>query len=183
VKKALNITADILLAITVVIALAVLALNLFGGRTLAVLSGSMEPNYPVGSLVFAVPTPPEEIISGDAISYVINNQGTTVTHRVIEADREARHFITQGDANNAPDGNPVLYENVIGVVRFHVPMLGYALSFVLTTSGKIIAGTIVVALILLTILLGGKDKEKEEPKNNKEKITNEEILKSLNRNS
>lgn len=162
VMKVVGMVVDILLAVLVITAMAIVVPYLFGVRTLAVLSGSMEPNYPVGSMVYAVPTAPENIEPGDPISFVLNDRGTVVTHRVVQANREAESFIVRGDANNTDDPKPVIYENVIGVVRFHIPFLGYILSFVLTTSGKIITGTVIVSLILLTLLLGGKEKEPEE---------------------
>ena len=157
-KKVTAITIDVLLAIAVLTALVIVLPNLFGVRTLAVLTGSMHPNYPVGSMVFVAPEAPENINPGDPISFVLDRSGNIVTHRVVEADREARSFITRGDANDVNDGAPVLYDNVLGVVRFHIPMLGYILGFVLTTSGKIIAATVIISLIILTMLFSSDKK-------------------------
>lgn len=161
VARFFKVLMDVLLAVMVITALAIVIPNLFGIKTLAVLSGSMEPNIHVGSMVYAVPTEPENIGPGDPISFVLNEQGTVVTHRVVEADRQSRHFIVRGDANNTDDAKPVLYENVIGIVRLHIPMLGYVLGFVLTTRGKIIIGTVIVALILITLLIGSEEPKKK----------------------
>jgi len=106
-----------------------------------------------------MPADPENITYGDPISFVLNGQGATVTHRVVDVDREERSFTTRGDANEVDDGAPVLYENVLGIVRFHIPVVGYALGFVLGTTGKIVAATVIVSLILLTLFLGGIKKE------------------------
>ena len=51
---------------------------------------------------------------GDAITFVLNEDLDVVTHRVISIDAENEHFYTQGDANDAPDGAPVYFKNLIG---------------------------------------------------------------------
>lgn len=142
-------------------ALGIVVPNLLGISTMAVLSGSMEPAYATGSLVYVVPTEAEEIKEGDVISFILNSQGIVVTHRVVEVDKNNERFYVKGDANQSKDANPVQFSNVLGVVRFCVPMMGYALSYLLTVGGKIIAGTVIIALILMTMLFDG-DGEKEQ---------------------
>lgn len=67
----------------------------------AVASGSMEPEYKVGSLVFAKKAEPENIRPGDCITYTFGS--STVTHRVVAVDYEQRTCITKGDANEKED--------------------------------------------------------------------------------
>ena len=38
--------------------------------------------------------------------------------------RKNEHFYTQGDANDAPDGAPVYFKNLIGRPVFTIPYLG-----------------------------------------------------------
>ena len=162
-----RIFTNILLTLLVIIALVIVVPNIFGVKTCAVLSGSMEPAIPTGSMVFTVPVEGEEIREGDPVTYVLNKKGTLSTHRVVEIDDANRQLIVKGDANDANDPNPVLWDNVVGVVRFQIPLLGYILGFVLTTPGKIIAATVIVALIILIALCGGKERaknKKQEPK-------------------
>lgn len=156
-----------MLTIALIVALVIVVPNLVGFKTLTVLSGSMAPKYPTGSMVFVKETEPEQIQVGDVVSYVLNERGTISTHRVVEHDSENRIFITKGDANDSNDPKPLVYENVVGVVKFSIPLLGYILSFVLTTQGKIIAGTILVALIILLFIQEDPEKTStgEAPKN------------------
>lgn len=155
---------DVILILLVIIALIIVIPNIFGIKTLTVLSGSMNPNIPTGSIVFVVPTDAEDIRVGDAISYVFNEAGEVVTHRVIGiSEEDTLYFAVKGDANPNPDANPVMAGNVLGVVRFHIPLLGYALGITLTTNGRIIVGTVIIALILLLTLTGkGRSKKKED---------------------
>ena len=127
--------------------------RLCGIQIYGVLSGSMEPAYSVGDLIYVVPTAEEDIEVGDVISYLLNASGTVATHRVVEIDEENSSFYTKGDANDAADGSSVHYNNVIGVVRFGIPLLGYATMFMSTTSGKILTVTAVIATMILIVLL------------------------------
>ena len=152
----------------VVGAVALLAILLVGVRLVgytpyAILSPSMSPAYKVGDLVYVKSRAPEEINPGDALTFVANEQLLVVTHRVVEADRENRWFITKGDANESNDAAPVLYENALGVVEFSVPKLGYVSNYFTSPSGRYAGAAIVFGLILLMILpeLFRKESKKE----------------------
>ncbi|MEW6473982.1 MAG: signal peptidase I [Actinomycetota bacterium] len=74
-------------------------------RTLTVLSGSMRPTMPEGSVAIVIPVPPAEIRPGDVITYNIPvGDRRVVTHRVVEIVEGGDHPVvrTQGDANAAP---------------------------------------------------------------------------------
>lgn len=150
-----------------VIAVVVLAVMLVGVRVIgytpyAIVSPSMTPAYQVGDLVYVKDCPPEQIQVGDALTFVANEDLLVVTHRVVEADRENRWFVTKGDANNANDSAPVLYENVLGTVRFSLPKLGYISSYFTSPSGRYAGMALVFGLILLLILPEFFRKEKTE---------------------
>lgn len=102
-----------------------------GGMPLSILTGSMRPTYPPGTLVVITPTEVEDIAIGDVITFQLDSgQPTLVTHRVIErsvdsASGEVR-FTTQGDANNTPDPEQVRPVQVRGTVWYAIPYLGWA---------------------------------------------------------
>lgn len=102
-----------------------------GGMPLSILTGSMRPTYPPGTLVVIKPTEVEDIAIGDVITFQLDSgQPTLVTHRVIErsvdsASGEVR-FTTQGDANNTPDPEQVQPVQVRGTVWYAIPYLGWA---------------------------------------------------------
>jgi signal peptidase I len=114
---------------TVLVGLFVLAPMLTGGAALTVLTGSMEPTIPAGSVVLVEPREPAEVEIGDVITFQPAPNATFVTHRVVDARFDAsgrRVLTTRGDANPTPDREPVAEDGVAGVVRIHVPYLGYA---------------------------------------------------------
>ena len=118
-----------LLTLTLALAAAVIAIPAaVGGSALTVLTQSMEPGLPPGSLIVIRPTPVEDIAIGDVITYQIRSgEEAVVTHRVISktfADGEVT-FITQGDNNNVPDPEPVREVQVRGTLWYSLPLLGW----------------------------------------------------------
>ncbi len=110
-------------------ALAIVAPAATGSTPLTVLTGSMQPAYPPGTLIIVKPINAADIRIGDPITYQIESgKPAVVTHRVISvtsgSDGSAS-FITQGDANNAPDGKPVIPEQIRGKVWYALPYLGF----------------------------------------------------------
>ena len=139
--------------------------QVFGYKTFAVLSGSMEPQYHVGSLVFAKPTSAEEIQVGDPITFKLAGD-SVATHRVISIDQEAQQFQTKGDANDTEDMDPVPFANLIGRAQdFSIPLFGYLTIFIKTKQG-IVAGCalliVVVLLLFLPDILGKGDKKEQK---------------------
>lgn len=121
---------------------ATIAPRLMGLQAYAIVSGSMEPNFPVGSLVYAEPYAPEALQPGDAA--VFWRKGDVIVHRVEENDREKQELITRGDANDGIDAHPALYKNVVGRVVSQIPMVGHFISALTSLPGKFILGWIVL---------------------------------------
>lgn len=167
-KTFTKIFLNTLLALLVVLVLLFAAPRLVGMRMFSVLSGSMEPAYSTGDLIYVRPIATDELQVGDVISFVMNSQGTVATHRITEIDEENRQVYTKGDANEVSDGKAVKFENVIGKVVFAIPLAGYLIGFINTAPGKIITVTIIVSLILLVLLLqrlsGDEDEAEAEQK-------------------
>lgn len=158
-----SIFSKLFLGILIVAVLVLVVPRFFGVQMFNVVSASMSPTYNVGDLVFAFPTEKEDIKIGDPITFVLGESLKVATHRVIDIDIENYAYYTQGDANEKPDGAPVIYENVQGVVRFHIPMVGNALEFASTPYGRFIliicVSVLVLVIILFNILFGRKKKD------------------------
>lgn len=167
-QKALKIFSNILFAFLLLLALTLTVPRIFGVKTFVVASASMEPAYPVGSVVFSIPQKFENIKEGDTISFVIDQRGTVVSHRVQRVNEDTRDFVVKGDQNTIEDANTIRYDNVLGVIRFSIPYLGFLLSYIATPSGKIIAITIVLASLLL-MAISSENTEEEKPKKEKPK--------------
>lgn len=140
----------IVIAALVVIAGLLLIPGMIGYQSFAVISGSMEPNYPVGSIVYTKAISFEELDVGDVISFA---SGTTkVTHRIVDLDSETQMITTKGDANKVEDGEPVAYADVVGKVAFHVPLLGYLSVYIKTPLGIALGCGVLFVILLLSFL-------------------------------
>ncbi len=136
----------------IVAALLLVGVRLLGFEAYAVLSGSMEPAYPTGSLIYVKPVPPETIREGDPITFVMNEDLVVATHRVVAVDTKNRSFTTKGDANEAADGSPVRFENLLGKPVFCIPLLGYVAAYVREPPGLYVAIAAVAIVLLLAFL-------------------------------
>lgn len=125
-----------------------------GGRTLTVLSGSMSPAIPAGSVVVVRPVDPATLSVGDVISYAttdpVTGQSELVTHRVIAVSANGL-LTTQGDANQTPDDRQVTPAQVRGEAWFSIPYLGSLSQMLLTRTTAAYAGA--GALLVLGIVL------------------------------
>jgi signal peptidase len=151
-EKIWNIVSGILVAVIVVLAILLAGVRLVGLRPFAVLSGSMEPTYHVGALIYVKACDPEEVQVGDAITFVLDEDLNVATHRVIDIDAENEHFYTKGDANNAADGSPVYFKNLIGRPVFTIPYLGYISNWITNPPGRYVALTAAVIFLVLLFL-------------------------------
>lgn len=141
-----NVLGTVLVVLVLALVLPLVAPKLMGIQMFGVLSGSMEPTFHVGSLVYVKPTDPAQIAVGDPIAFRLNaGSDTLATHRVVAKDEQAKTFTTKGDANKAQDSAPVAYRQVIGKVVLSVPQMGYVASFVQSKPG---VAAIVAALVL-----------------------------------
>ena len=137
--------------------------KVFGYEMYTVISGSMEPEIPIGSLVCIKGTEPADAKEGDVIAfYGARDSAAIVTHRVVENHVVMGEIITKGDANQTNDMNPVDYDNFIGRVELSIPKLGLAAQIFTSFEGKVAAaGVIGLAVILFSIslLIDGRRKE------------------------
>ena len=100
-----------------------LFLNLFGTKSYVIVSGSMEPVIPTGSIVLVKPEKKQEVQAGDAVAYQLQD-GPVVVHRLIEVAEDGS-FVMKGDANNASDMETIEPSQVIGPVHKVIPKAGY----------------------------------------------------------
>lgn len=157
-----HIVGSMLVAIIVILAILLVGVRIVGLRPFVVLSGSMEPTYTIGSLIYVSDISPQEIQVGDPITFHLNQSETIATHRVVGINLENGYFITKGDANGSADGAPVYFSNLIGKPICSIPKLGYV-SYYLTTPPTMYVCMVLIALVLVFSFL--PDLVKSEDKN------------------
>ena len=146
-------------SLIVVMAILLAGTRLIGLTPYTVISGSMEPKFAVGSLIYVKNTETENIKVGDPITFVMNEDLLVATHRVVEITPEG-NFVTKGDANESIDGTSVHPNNVLGKPVFSIPYLGYLSVFLSSKQGRVVLGVLGV-LILISMLVPEKDKKME----------------------
>jgi signal peptidase len=122
-----------------------------GATPLAVLTPSMEPTLPVGTLVVVKPTPVQEIRLGDVITYQIKpGEPAVVTHRVVEVRSISTgeiQFLTKGDNNDATDPTVVTAPQLKGRVWYSVPLAGFISMAVGASLGPVVVPLVGVLLL------------------------------------
>ena len=176
VKKIWEGITTILVALVVILAVLLVGVRLFGLQVFTVLSGSMEPTYHTGALIYVKEVDYKEIEPGQVITFMLDEK-TIATHRVVEVvpdneDPSVLRYKTKGDANDAEDGSLVHYKNVLGSPVFTIPYLGYLANFIQHPPGMYIAisvGAILLILVFLPDILFDDEEEKERSKKEKKK--------------
>ena len=183
-RKLWSVITTLLVAVMVILAVLLVGVRVVGLTPYAVLSGSMEPTYHVGALIYVKDVDPADITVGMPITFVVNEDLLLATHRVVDIevlttrqeqmldeagnpvlddegnpvleevplDEPVYYYQTKGDANDAVDGTPVHYKNVVGTPVFSIPYLGYLSSWLQTRQGMIMGICIALVLVILTFL-------------------------------
>ena len=175
IKKVWDIVTTILVTLVVIAAVMLVGVRLIGLQVYTVLSGSMEPTYHTGSLLYVRSVDCTKLEAGDVITFMLD-EDTLATHRIVEVvpdenDPTVLRYRTKGDANDAEDGSLVHYKNVVGSPIFSIPKMGYVANYIQNPPGKYIAisgGALILLLVFLPDLFGG-DEEEKKPKRKKKK--------------
>ncbi|WP_366923967.1 signal peptidase I [Metallumcola ferriviriculae] len=135
--------------------------DIFGYELMVVVSGSMEPSVPLGSIIVVKNGGYGFIKPGEIITFRTGNtEPLLITHRVA-AIKPDGSLVTKGDANSAVDNVSVGLRDVVGKVSFTVPYVGYLAIFARSKWGGILIRTAagVLALIVsLDMIKGAKRK-------------------------
>jgi len=164
-------TAVVSALLVLVVGLGMLAIvvpAVVGGSALTVLTQSMEPTLPPGTLIIIRPTAVKDIRVGTVLTYQIESDRPELeTHRVIEKSTDTRGrttFVTQGDNNDLPDSPAVRPVQVKGTLWYSIPWLGYVNNLVGGSARAIVipiaAGALFVyaGYMVISAVLGGRRK-------------------------
>ena len=140
-----------LLAVMLAILAATVVIPRFTGSTpYTILTSSMKPTYPPGSLVVVKPVDAVELAVGTAVTYQIRSgEPDVVTHRIVATRQSGAAeltFITRGDNNGSDDENPVQLGQIRGKVWYSVPYMGYVNNWLNGEQRKITVTVIVIGL-------------------------------------
>ena len=115
-------------------------------RPVVILSGSMEPVIPTGSICLISGTD-RRGVPGRIVAYEL--QDHLVVHRISSGASDGQTFITKGDSNDTPDPAPVAEEQIRGRAIGTIPYAGYGALFLRSRKGVLL---LAVALFFLTFI-------------------------------
>ena len=137
--------------------------GVFGMRPVIVLSGSMEPEFMSGDLIFIQDGDVEQLKEGDIICYM--EDGAAVTHRIeaVTEENGAVRYTTRGDANNTDDQKQVEQSQIQGIYKGRkISGAGDAVMFMQSTTGMILFFVCPIVLLILWDIIYRRKIDKEE---------------------
>ena len=157
-----------MVVIAIVFAFLIAGIRILGFEVFGVLTGSMEPTYPTGSLIYVKDVDPSELRVNDVITFSIS-PNVIATHRIVEIVPDEQYptivrYRTKGDANKDVDASLVSAGNIIGKAMFAVPQLGYLASYIQQPPGiyvAILVCGLMIAFVFYTDSLENKQKQSE----------------------
>ena len=140
-----------------------------GAKPLTILSGSMTGTYDVGDVVVVKPVKVDTLQIGDVITFQpFSDDPELTTHRIVGMSfgPHGRQFVTQGDANNAPDLEPISAEQVKGTVWYSVPKVGWVSVWVAGHTMRMLTDLVGIGLLLYAgvFIAGGlRERRRKNP--------------------
>ena len=167
IKKAWDTITTLLVVVVVALAVLLVGMRFAGFKVFTVLSGSMEPTYHTGSVIYVKEVDHTTLQAGDVITFAIS-EDMVATHRIVgvvpdDEDPSVLRYRTKGDANDSEDGTLVHYKNIVGKPVFTIPYLGYIASYIQSPPGSYVAIAGAAFLLMLTFIpdLFAKDEEEK----------------------
>ncbi|GAB2665599.1 signal peptidase I [Prescottella soli] len=158
----------LLIAMLSVLALTIVIPRLAGATPYTVLTSSMEPTYPPGTLIVVKPQDPASLRVDDAITFQWESgKPEVVTHRIVAVQYTSNgelRLTTQGDANSAPDPRPVVPEQVRGKIWYSVPYVGYVNNYITGKQRSVLLMVVVGGLLVYAVTMfvsAGRDKARK----------------------
>ena len=132
----------------IVMYMAIAAPLIMGFRPVVVLTGSMQPTFPVGSIVYYHKCAFEDLQEGDPITF--KAEDALVTHRITTVNGISRTVVTKGDNNPTEDPAPVEENQIVGkTTKFAIPFAGYFVTY----GKKPVAIAVMAAILLINYAL------------------------------
>lgn len=170
IKTVWNALSILVVIIVVVLAMLIAGVRVFGITPLMVLTESMKPNYPAGSMIYIKDMDAKELKKGDPITFSFNEDGDLATHRIVDI-RESKdlpgtlEFQTKGDANEHVDGKWINERDVEGKLLFGIPGFGFFADYIQHPPGLYVAialgGLLILFVFLPDVIFPKKRKSKE----------------------
>lgn len=186
--RSLKTLSTAMVLVAVVFAFLIAGIRIFGIQVFGVLTGSMEPSYPTGSLIYVKDVDAKDLRVNDVITFSIS-PNVIATHRIVELVPDENNpsivrYRTKGDANNDVDASLVSANNIIGKAMFAIPKMGYLASYIQQPPGLYVAILVcglMIAFVFYTDSLENKQKQSNAVQQNPQAASkNIDVTKLIN---
>lgn len=120
--------ASLLIGLALGLLIALALPTALGGRTLTVMSGSMEPAIATGDVVAVRAARAADVAPGEVITFVDpDDSSRLITHRVADVRLQGgkARMVTKGDANRTVERWSIAAGGEVGKVMYRVPKIGH----------------------------------------------------------
>lgn len=125
----LFVSAALLILVVALAAVAIVIPKLAGALPMTVLTSSMQPGLPPGTLIIVKPVNPDDLAIGDVATYQIESgKPGVITHRILSINLIAsgeRTFVFMGDNNGVADPEAVREVQIQGKLWYSIPLIGW----------------------------------------------------------
>ena len=182
VAKCFRILGTIIVIMVIFMCIPFVVPKVIGVNVYEVVTSSMAPELPVGSVVYVQTCKADEVKVGDIISfYVGTDEENIISHRVVEINVDEQgtfFFTTKGDANSDIDSVPIDIKHLVGKVKFKINNVSWLVRLFDTSTGIII----LIGLILISLcLIFASDLIKKKVSSESNNSSNSENTKNSNK--
>jgi signal peptidase I len=154
------ITSLMILIIIAEVFLPLGSMQIIGFKIYAVPTPSMEPVIRVGDLIIVTKPNLDQLDENHIISFYadLNQDGVpeVITHQIrsIVYEDDIRLFKTYGINNPSDDTFRVTDQDIVGVYRMRIPLLGYVVLFLkILVSQPIFLGLVLLNILIIVVLI------------------------------
>lgn len=161
-RKTIGIFTKIFALILIVLTSLLYGVRLLGFTPYVINDKEMEPTYRQGSIIYVVKSDFEDIKINNEITYVKNEQLEIKTSRVVDIDETMQLFTLKSDASEENEDKLLHYNNVLGIVKYYLPLLGYFAKFLkIELVSKVLIGLIILATLFYLAKIQIKSERKK----------------------
>ncbi len=146
-----NVFGMLLLLGVIALCLPLVRPSALGYQAFNVVSGSMEPAIPVGSVIYVETIDPVDLEKDDVIAFY-DSDGTVIAHRVSINRATLEEVVTKGDANEIEDFDPIPYSSIVGRVAASIPIVGSFMAIYASLVGKLYLLLTAACGVMLNVL-------------------------------
>lgn len=166
-RKKISIFMKVSIFTLIIITSLLYGVRFFGYTPYVINDNSMEPAFNQGSVVYTLKTNFQNIKINMPITYIANEQLEIKIRRVVEIDEKMQLFTLKADSNEENEPKPIHYNNVLGVVNYNLPLLGYVANFV---NNELVSKVLIAIIIIVSIFYLAKIQIKSQRKQMRNKI-------------